>query len=92
MSSNETICTFEPEETIYYFQDGARIEIKHRTNNTDGSCYCSRCNFHMENGPYTEGYFSEWFSYHKKKDGYSVHPNFNYCPNCGAKVIQSDEK
>lgn len=48
------------------------------------NAYCSICNYEMMTGE--EG----WFDYERKEHGNRLIPNFNYCPNCGARVVRDD--
>lgn len=46
------------------------------------NAYCSVCGYEMMTGE--EG----WFDYERKEHGNLLIPNFNYCPNCGARVVR----
>ena len=46
------------------------------------NAYCSACRYEMMTGE--EG----WFDYERKEHGNLLIPNFNYCPNCGARVVR----
>ena len=48
------------------------------------NAYCSVCGFEMMAGE--EG----WFDYECKEHGNLLIPNFNYCPNCGARVVRDE--
>ena len=48
------------------------------------NAYCSFCGSEMMTGE--EG----WFDYERKEHGNRLIPNFNYCPNCGARVVSQD--
>lgn len=48
------------------------------------NAYCSVCGFEMMTGE--EG----WFDYERKEHGNRLIPNFNYCPNCGARVVRDE--
>ena len=49
------------------------------------NAYCSVCNYEMMTGE--EG----WFDYEHEEHGNRLIPNFNYCPNCGARVVRDEE-
>lgn len=46
------------------------------------NAYCSVCGYEMMTGE--EG----WFDYKSEEHGNRLIPNFNYCPNCGARVVR----
>lgn len=46
------------------------------------NAYCSVCGYEMMTGE--EG----WFDYKREEHGNRLIPNFNYCPNCGARVVR----
>lgn len=46
------------------------------------NAYCSVCDYEMMTGE--EG----WFDYERKEHGNRLIPRFNYCPNCGARVVR----
>lgn len=48
------------------------------------NAYCSVCDYEMMTGE--EG----WFDYERKEHGNRLIPNFNYCPNCGARVVRDE--
>lgn len=48
------------------------------------NAYCSICNYKMMTGE--EG----WFDYEREEHGNRLIPNFNYCPNCGARVVRDE--
>lgn len=50
------------------------------------NAYCSVCGYEMMTGE--EG----WFDYEREEHGNRLIPNFNYCPNCGARVVQDDRR
>ena len=48
------------------------------------NAYCTACGYEMMTGE--EG----WFDYERKEHGNRLIPNFNYCPNCGARVVRDE--
>lgn len=50
------------------------------------NAHCSVCDYEMMTGE--EG----WFDYERKEHGNRLIPRFNYCPNCGARVVQDDRR
>lgn len=46
------------------------------------NAYCSVCGYEMMTGE--EG----WFDYEHEEHGNRLIPRFNYCPNCGARVVR----
>lgn len=46
------------------------------------NAYCSFCGYEMMTGE--EG----WFDYERKEHGNRLIPLFNYCPDCGARVVR----
>ena len=48
------------------------------------NAYCSVCDYEMMTGE--EG----WFDYEHKEHGNRLIPRFNYCPNCGARVVRDE--
>lgn len=51
---------------------------------TSENAYCSVCGYEMMTGE--EG----WFDYEHKEHGNRLIPRFNYCPNCGARVVRDE--
>lgn len=51
---------------------------------TSENAYCSFCGYEMMTGE--EG----WFDYERKEHGNRLIPRFNYCPDCGARVVIED--
>lgn len=73
---NSDTCTYEPTETISYFD---RNDVEHETNWPDYECasfMCVKCNYEMMYGDI--GWFEEEPPYK---------PRFKYCPNCGRRVL-----
>ena len=48
------------------------------------NAYCAVCGYEMMTGE--EG----WFDYERKEHGNRLIPRFNYCPNCGARVVRDN--
>lgn len=48
------------------------------------NAYCTACGYEMMTGE--EG----WFDYERKEHDNLLIPNFNYCPNCGARVVRDE--
>ena len=48
------------------------------------NAYCSFCGYEMMTGE--EG----WFDYERKEHGNRLIPLFNYCPDCGARVVRDN--
>ena len=46
--------------------------------------YCSVCGYEMMTGEEC------WFDYKREEHGNRLIPNFNYCPNCDARVVKDD--
>lgn len=46
---------------------------------------CSVCGYEMVTGD------DGWFDYERKEHGNRLIPLFDYCPNCGARVVIEDE-
>lgn len=48
------------------------------------NAFCSVCGYEMMTGE------DGWFDYERKEHGNRLIPRFNYCPNCGARVVSED--
>lgn len=83
----DPICKYLPITCAVWFDDNdeehedIRLEAFTRSENA----YCSVCGYEMMTGE--EG----WFDYERKEHGNRLIPRFNYCPNCGARVVCLDE-
>ena len=74
------VCTYYPTEFLTRFDEHDN-EIETNDPSYDcGSFECSACGFEMMFGEM--GWFDEETPYK---------PHFNYCPNCGAKVVSPEE-
>lgn len=79
-------CKYLPNVHAVWFDDNdeeyedTSLEALGNSENT----YCSVCGYEMMTGE--EG----WFDYERKEHGNRLIPNFNYCPNCGARVVRED--
>ena len=72
---------------IWYDDDDEEHEdTKLEAFGTSENTYCSSCGYEMMTGD--EG----WFDYERKEHGSRLIPLFDYCPNCGSKVVVSEDE
>lgn len=79
-------CQYQPNVHATWFDDnGEELEDTslEDTANSENT-YCSACGYEMMTGE--EG----WFDYKREEHGNRLIPNFNYCPNCGARVVRDE--
>lgn len=75
-------CRYGP-EFMHSYWDGDDEEHETDEGDPDGCCcICDQCGFEMMTGD--EGWFDETEGPH---GGLLYEPKFNFCPNCGRKVI-----
>lgn len=80
----DTTCKYLPNVHVMWFDDNdeeyedTSLEALGNSENA----YCSVCGYEMMTGE--EG----WFDYEREEHGNRLIPNFNYCPNCGARVVR----
>ena len=82
----DPICKYLPCVCVTWVDDN---DEEHEEENLEEpgyseNAYCSVCGFEMMTGE--EG----WFDYERKEHGNRLIPNFNYCPNCGARVVRDE--
>lgn len=78
MASNDLVitCTFEPQLCDFTIsEDGTYLKTDQPADD-NGAFNCSACGYTM---------LDDWF--YKDKHTNKIVPDFNYCPNCGRKVI-----
>ena len=72
---------------IWYDDDGEEHEdTKLEALGTSEDTYCSVCGYEMVAGD------DGWFDYERKEHGSRLIPLFDYCPNCGSKVVVSQDE
>ena len=70
---------------VVYDNNGEELEDTSLEDTANSeNAYCSFCGYEMMTGE--EG----WFDYERKEHGNLLIPNFNYCPNCGARVVRDE--
>ena len=79
----DPICKYLPRVCATWFDDD---DEEHEDTSLEAlenseNAYCSVCGYEMMTGE--EG----WFDYEREEHGNRLIPNFNYCPNCGARVV-----
>lgn len=75
----ERTCTYEPDVVYSWFDDD---DVEHDTDLADDSAdmTCSRCGYFM---------LIDWFDKEEgEHGGWKTTPMFNFCPHCGAKVVE----
>lgn len=79
-------CQYQPNVHATWFDDnGEELEDTSLEDTANSeNAYCSFCGYEMMTGE--EG----WFDYERKEHGNLLIPNFNYCPNCGARVVRDE--
>ena len=82
----DPICKYPPCVCVTWVDDNGE---EHEEENLEEpgyseNAYCSVCGYEMMTGE--EG----WFDYKHEEHGNRLIPNFNYCPNCGARVVSQD--
>ena len=79
-------CEYLPVTCAVWFDDNDEEHVdKHlEAFENAGTAFCSCCGYIVMTGE--EG----WFDYERKEHGNLLIPNFNYCPSCGARVVQDD--
>lgn len=77
-------CQYQPNVHATWFDDnGEELEDTSLEDTANSeNAYCSACGYEMMTGE--EG----WFDYERKEHGNRLIPNFNYRPNCGARVVR----
>lgn len=80
-------CEYLPcAHAIWYDDDGEEHEdTKLEALGTSEDACCSSCGYEMVTGD------DGWFDYERKEHGNRLIPLFDYCPNCGARVVIEDE-
>lgn len=81
-------CEYLPRaHAIWYDDDGEEHEdTKLEALGTSEDTYCSVCGYEMVAGD------DGWFDYERKEHGSRLIPLFDYCPNCGSKVVVSEDE
>ena len=79
-------CKYLPVTCATWFDDNDEEHVdKHlEAFENAGTAFCSCCGYIVMTGE--EG----WFDYKREEHGNRLIPNFNYCPNCGARVVRDD--
>lgn len=82
----DPICKYLPITCAVWFDDNdeEHEDIRLEAFTSSENAYCSVCGYEMMTGE--EG----WFDYERKEHGNRLIPRFNYCPNCGARVVIED--
>lgn len=77
-------CKYLPVTCATWFDDNDEEHVdKHlEAFENAGTAFCSCCGYIVMTGE--EG----WFDYKREEHGNRLIPNFNYCPNCGARVVR----
>lgn len=79
-------CKYSPITCATWFDDN---DEEHEDTSLEAlgnseNAYCSFCGYEMMTGE--EG----WFDYERKEHGNRLIPLFNYCPDCGARVVRDE--
>lgn len=82
----DSTCEYLPVTCAVWFDDNDEEHVdKHlEAFENAGTAFCSCCGYIVMTGE--EG----WFDYKREEHGNRLIPNFNYCPNCGARVVRRD--
>ena len=83
----DSTCEYLPcAYAIWVDDDGEEHEdTKLEALGTSKDTYCSVCGYEMVAGD------DGWFDYEKKEHGNRLIPLFDYCPNCGSRVVSEDD-
>lgn len=79
-------CKYLPVTCAVWFDDNDEEHVdKHlEAFENAGTAFCSCCGYIVMTGE--EG----WFDYEREEHGNRLIPNFNYCPNCSARVVRDE--
>ena len=79
-------CEYLPVTCAVWFDgnDEERADKRLEAFDNAGTAFCSCCGYIVMTGE--EG----WFDYEREEHGNRLIPNFNYCPNCGARVVRGN--
>lgn len=88
-SDTDLTCQFLPEYPAWWLSDDGEDEFTDKNlSDFDGSSYCECSNCGQLMLSESDG----WFDAQKEEHGIRYIPRFNYCPNCGARVVIPDAK
>lgn len=74
-------CEYLPEEGVSWWDEDDNEHEEPRLGEEYCSCFCSECGYPMLGGE------TGWFDYERGEHGYRPVPRFEYCPNCGRRVM-----